>query len=207
MRRPIAMTATTRRSCSVRSHDPVPYRRATSVAGVSNSGENVDQDRLTDLHAIEQLKSRYFRFLDTKAWDLWRQLFTDDLEFYMEESVPPRQTSTRVSGGDEFVSRVSRALATAVTVHHGHMPDIEFTGADQATGVWSMYDWVDDADKGYAVQGWGYYHERYQRDGGIWRISELRLTRLRSDQIEPTRPAGDRHWPPPWEPSAEQSSN
>lgn len=166
----------------------------------------MDVDRLTDLHAIEQLKSRYFRYLDTKAWELWRQLFTDDFEFYMEESVPPRQTSTRVSGADEFVGQASKALARAVTVHHGHMPDIEFTGRDQATGIWAMYDWVDDAEKGYAVQGWGHYHERYQRgDGGIWRISELRLTRLRSDPIEPTRATDDQRWPPPWEPATEPS--
>ena len=28
--------------------------------------------------AIETLKAKYFRLLDTKDWDGWRALFTDD---------------------------------------------------------------------------------------------------------------------------------
>jgi hypothetical protein len=162
----------------------------------------VDLERLTDLHAIQQLKSRYFRYLDTKAWNLWRQLFTDDVDFFVEGSVRSGQETSTVSGADAVVARVSKAFATAVTVHHGHMPDIEFTAPDQATGIWAMYDWVDDAEKGYAVQGWGHYHERYRRvDDGPWQISELRLTRLRSDSVEATRPRGSRAWPPPWTPT------
>lgn len=161
----------------------------------------MDLDRLTDLYEIEQLKSRYFRYLDTKAWDQWRRLFTDDVDFALEDPVNPGRTTTKVSGADKLVARVSAALTTAVTVHHGHMPDIEFTGPDEATGVWSMYDWVDDAETGYAFQGWGHYHENYRRaDGGTWQISKLRLTRLRSDPIQPKRPVGDRTWPAPWTP-------
>jgi hypothetical protein len=162
----------------------------------------VDLERLNDLHAIQQLKSRYFRYLDTKAWDQWRQLFTDDVDFYVEDSVRPGQATSTVSGANELVARVSKALATAVTVHHGHMPDIEFNAPDQATGIWAMYDWVDDAEKGYAVQGWGHYHERYRRrDDGSWQISELRLTRLRSEPVEVTRPGVSRAWPAPWTPA------
>ena len=159
----------------------------------------MDVDRLTDLYAIHQLKSRYFRYLDTKAWDLWRPLFTDDVDFSLEDPSHPGQATATVWGADDLVARVSVALATAVTVHHGHMPDIEFTGPVEATGVWSMYDWVDDADKGYAFQGWGHYHETYRRaDTGVWQISKLHLTRLRSDPIEATRPVVDRVWPSPW---------
>jgi hypothetical protein len=165
----------------------------------ANVGVNVDAERLSDLYAIQQLKSRYFRYLDTKAWDLWRPLFTDDIVFYIEDSALPRETTPILSGGDEFVEFVSRSVATAVTVHQGHMPDIEFAGADQATGVWAMYDWVDDAPNGYAFQGWGHYHEKYRKGAdGTWQISELRLTRLRIDVIDPSPADSDRRWPPPW---------
>jgi hypothetical protein len=82
------------------------------------------------------------------------------------------------------------------------MPDIEFTGPDEATGVWAMYDWVDDADKGHSFQGWGHYYEKYRKSaGGAWQIAELRLTRLRTDAVEPSRPSGERPWPPPWVPA------
>jgi SnoaL-like domain len=162
----------------------------------------VNEERLSDLYAIQQLKSRYFRYLDTKAWDLWRSLFTDDMEFYMEDSALPKETTPSHTNGDEFVAFVSRTLSTSVTVHHGHMPDIEFTGPDEATGVWAMYDWVDDAEHGHSFQGWGHYYEKYRKGaGGAWQIAELRLTRLRTDAVEPSRPAGERPWPPPWVPA------
>lgn len=163
----------------------------------------MEPERWSDLHAIEVLKSRYFRYMDTKAWDRWRPLFTDDVVFYVEDSALPQETTPAQTGGDAFVAFVSRTLETAVTVHHGHMPDIEFVGPDEATGVWAMYDWVDDAEKGFAMQGWGHYHERYRRGAdGRWQIVELRLTRLRTDFIDPSRPGGVRPWPPPWTPPA-----
>ena len=37
---------------------------------------------------------------------------------------------------------VSVALAQAVTVHHGHMPEIELTSPITATGIWAMFDIV-----------------------------------------------------------------
>jgi hypothetical protein len=161
----------------------------------------MERDRLVDVYAIQQLKARYFRYLDAKEWDLWRVLFTDDLYFAVEESIRPDQTTKMRQGGDAFVVRVSKALETAITVHHGHMPDIEFIGPGEATAVWAMNDWVDDADKGYAMRGWGHYHEKYRKQStGEWQISELRLTRLRRETIEPTRPDEGRVWPAPWTP-------
>lgn len=166
----------------------------------------MDIEQLFDLFAIHQLKSRYFRYMDTKAWDSWRLLFTEDVDIYFDNSVLPKNTGPVQSGRDNFVVFVSQMLQTAVTVHHGHMPDIEFTDKHHATGVWAMYDWVDDAEKGYAFQGWGHYHESYRKEAdGLWRISAMRLTRIRRDVIESTRPEGDRPWPPPWNPGAPES--
>jgi hypothetical protein len=34
---------------------------------------------LVAVYEIEKLKPRQFRHLDTKQWDLWRELFADDL--------------------------------------------------------------------------------------------------------------------------------
>ena len=47
------------------------------------------------------------------------------------------------TGRDEIVAFVSGALTGARTVHHGHMPEIEITGADSATGTWAMFDYVE----------------------------------------------------------------
>ena len=93
---------------------------------------------------------------------------------------------------------ISERLATAVSVHHGHMPEISIADDSNATGVWAMYDWVDDPDHGRAFQGFGHYRERYRRGtDGNWRISELRLERVRVDPIEPGNGSVARTTPPP----------
>ena len=79
-----------------------------------------------------------------------------------------------------------------ITVHQGHMPEIEFQDQDNATGIWAMHDWVDDPGRGVAWQGNGHYHERYVRSqDGQWKIAFMRLTRLRVDALEPRPPSGD----------------
>jgi hypothetical protein len=137
-------------------------------------------ERIDDRIALQELKARYFRLLDTKQWDAWRGLFTDDMVFYNDDGPVPATSEPMATGGDAFVEMVSTSLAGAVTVHQGHMPEITFTGDRSATGVWAMFDWIDGP--GFSMQGFGHYHERYVKDGdGRWRIQELRLTRLRVD--------------------------
>ena len=164
--------------------------------------EDMD-DRIADRIAIQELKASYFRFLDTKQWDQWRQLFTDDLVFTNDDSALPTDAAPMVTGGDAFVAMVSSSLANSVTVHQGHMPEITFVGADEARGIWAMFDWVHDRDSESSMQGFGHYHERYLRgDDGRWRIADLRLTRLRVDTVAATAPGGERPWPSPWQPPA-----
>src|SRR3954447_17095796 len=161
---------------------------------------SLNLEQIADVLAIHDVKSRYFRYLDTKEWASWRELFTDDLVFYMEDSAVPATTEPITVGGDTFVEYVSDLLKTSVTVHHGHMPQIDITSEREATGVWAMFDFVDDpeGDMG-AFKGYGHYHERYVKsDDGRWRIAELRLTRLRVDNQPSSRPAGDRPFPSPW---------
>ncbi len=131
---------------------------------------------MDDLEAIKQLKARYFRLMDTKQWDAWRDVFTEDA--VLQASPDPEE---RFVGRDEIVAKVSSLLEDAVTVHHGHMPEIEIHG-DIATGIWAMDDFVDMPQ--LVLHGWGHYHEEYARQDGRWRIRRSRLTRLRLD-IQP----------------------
>ena len=62
---------------------------------------------LEDVEAIKQLKARYFRYLDTKQWDLLRHQFTDDCGF--------DGTSRAYPGPDEFVAGTSERLQEALT--------------------------------------------------------------------------------------------
>jgi SnoaL-like domain len=151
-----------------------------------------DQGRWADVCEIQKLKARYFRFMDTKQWDLFGELFTEDLKFYIESDSSPGSGEPTFDGRAALVGYLTASDPEKMTVHQGHMPEIEFTGADTATGVWAMFDWVDDPGRGGAWQGFGHYHERYVRGrDGRWRICEVRLTRLRVDRVEPRLPIGD----------------
>ena len=136
-----------------------------------------------DIEAIKQLKARYFRLMDTKQWEAWRDVFTDDARF--------EGTRRAFSGPDEFVAATSAWLHPATTVHQGHMPEIVRTGKATARGVWAMFDRVEfptedqegpfPGSRGFV--GYGHYEEEYRKEGGEWKISLLRLTRLRVNPI------------------------
>jgi hypothetical protein len=133
----------------------------------------VDAATLAEIEAIKQLKARYFRLLDTKRWDDWREIFSEDFEADVDGGAA--HPTVHFASRDEMVASNRKILATAVTVHHGHMPEIELTGPDTAKGVWAMMDIVK---LGAGFRGYGHYHEEYEKRSGRWRIRRLRLTRL-----------------------------
>ena len=130
-----------------------------------------------EVEAIKQLKARYCRLLDTKQWDAWRELFTDD--FVSDTAQSGGQV---IVGADEFVAFGRRNLGkrSQPTVHQVHAPEIELIAATEATGVWALNDVVRLAP-GLNLNGYGHYHETYGKIDGDWRIKTSTLTRLRED--------------------------
>jgi hypothetical protein len=135
---------------------------------------------MDDLEAIKKLKARYFRLMDTKDWDAMRLLFVDDVT-----------VDTTASGGgvhtsaDELIAFLREVLGDAVTVHHGHMPEIEITSPTTATGIWALADVVLFGN-GTRLTGHGHYHESYVKTGDEWLIATSTLTRLHMDIAGPT---------------------
>jgi uncharacterized protein (TIGR02246 family) len=133
---------------------------------------------LEDVERIKQLKARYFRLLDTKDWAAWAEVFTDDAVLDVPDA------GVTLTGRDTIVASVSRSLEGAITVHHGHLPEIEVDG-DTATGVWAMFDLVEWSRDGApaGIRGFGHYHDEYRRTDVGWRIARSRLVRLRRDAL------------------------
>ena len=140
----------------------------------------MDPRHLADVEAIKQLKARYFRTMDTKQWDEMRRVFTDDVVVDTTDS-----GGGVVSGADEFMAFLRETLGDVITVHHGHMPEIELTSPTTATGIWALQDLLQWPN-GMQLVGYGHYHETYERSDGEWRIASTKLTRLRMDFTEPT---------------------
>jgi hypothetical protein len=76
-------------------------------------------------------------------------------------------------------------LRDVVTVHHGHMPEIEITSPTTATGIWAMEDHLrfPPGARLRELHGYGHYHETYVKLEGEWRIQSTKLVRLRLDVV------------------------
>jgi len=141
---------------------------------------------LDDIEAIRQLKARYFRYVDTKQWSCFGDLFTEEaiLDVPLVRKEPLR-------GRTAIVGAVSRNLGNLVTIHQGHVEEIEILDRNRARAIWPMSDLLlavtvpltpttaRNSDPGDRYQGSGEYIERYERGAdGRWRISRCELRRL-----------------------------
>lgn len=133
---------------------------------------------MDDIEAIRQLKARYFRFMDTKDWSAMRTVFTPDVVVDVNGD-----GGGVFHGVDEFFTMLEPALQHVVTVHHGHMPEIDVTSPTTATGIWAMEDHLQfpPGSDAREMHGYGHYHETYVKVDGQWHIASLKLTRLRVD--------------------------
>lgn len=131
---------------------------------------------LWDIEQIKQLKARYFRFLDAKDWAAFAELFTEDCEHVIPDG------SGRTISNAQYLSGVQKQLDGCVSTHIGHMPEITILSETEATGTWSMFDFLQWSS-GREVRGYGHYHETYRKGpDGRWRISSKRNVRQRMER-------------------------
>ncbi|MFT4562463.1 MAG: hypothetical protein ACI9BW_002209 [Gammaproteobacteria bacterium] len=140
-------------------------------------------DQHTEIEAIKQLKSRYFRLMDTQKFDDWHTCFTDDVTAIYEGA--PRaadnlETDVKIAGCANLVAGVRALMTGAQSIHQGYMPEIKLISATTASGIWSMYDQVRLPT--CIFEGWGHYHEEYVKQDGLWKIKSIHLTRLHTKE-------------------------
>src|SRR6476620_10147608 len=117
--------------------------------------------------------------MDTKDWAGMRDVFADDVVVDTTDS-----GGNVISGADEFMAFLQPVLQDVVTVHHGHMPEIELTSPTTARGVWAMEDMLRWPN-GMELHGYGHYHDTHEKRDGTWCIKSTTLTRLRVDMRPP----------------------
>lgn len=127
---------------------------------------------LEDIQAITQLKHRYFRLLDQRAWSALRECFTADVETAYESG------HYRFSGVDEVMRFLSDSLdgLTAggrFALHLGHHPEIELLGENEARGRWTLHAPSVDRSAGIVGAHDSFYQDEYRKVDGQWRISRI----------------------------------
>lgn len=140
---------------------------------------------LLAINEIKSLKARYFRFVDTKDWVGLATLFTPDATMFF-----PEQQSEPVSAA-KAIEFIAQALDGGISIHHGHMPEIEILTPTSARGIWAMEDrifWPSDRVSTLGLvelQGYGHYHEDYRKVNEVWLMQSFKLTRLYSRTYTP----------------------
>ena len=154
--------------------------RARRIARGTHFGRTVDAtEQLLAIEAIKQTKARYFRFMDTKDRDGLASVFTREAVLDHRAA----EMADLVVGNKAIADFITDALVGVVTVHHGHMAEVEITSRSTATAIFAMEDhlWWGEGGPMTTMHGYGHYHENYELEDGEWRISLNRLTRLRVD--------------------------
>jgi hypothetical protein len=137
-------------------------------------------EQVADRIAICAAKARYCRMLDTKDWDGFTNLFTEDYELDVSDGTG----MAVIKGRDAAMAMVRASIGAAKTAHQVHSPEIALDG-DEARVIWALQDrviWADD----HSLTGYGHYHERWVRRAGEWKIAALKLTRLFIEMQTPT---------------------
>ena len=118
--------------------------------------------QLKDVQAIKELKSKYFRALDTKNWD--------ELETTMTPNISTAYSNGKLvfHGPKEITNYFKESMPhTEITLHQGHNPVIWFESDTVAYGKWYLQD-KPDLRRGqpllrHADPGLGHLHRQVRQ--------------------------------------------
>jgi hypothetical protein len=121
---------------------------------------------LLDIHAIHQLKHRYLRCLDQKAWEELETCFTEDA------TASYGGGAIELEGREAILRFLTESMGSTgmLTSHRGTQPEIELTSPGEATGTWALEDVVIHQDFGVTIHGASFYADRYVKVDGRWLI-------------------------------------
>ena len=140
--------------------------------------------QLSDLEEIRTVKHRYFRSIDTADEAVLRTLFTDDVKVEYRGG----EYLVRLEGAEPMIDFLMNSFnADAVAMHHGHMPDISFTGEDTAEGIWYLEDIYISLERKDHTIGSAIYKDWYRRVDGVWKMERTEYDRI-MEIVEPLRP-------------------
>jgi 3-phenylpropionate/cinnamic acid dioxygenase small subunit len=131
--------------------------------------------RLIDKDQIIDLVHRYSYCVDHRLYDEVVELFTEDCVVDYGPGWPPVRSR---AGLRRMFAHPEGGFAA--TSHHNANVLVTFEDLDHASVRASVYAWHQRAD-GVTPRLWGYYHDSVVRLPDGWRIAELQLRTLGSE--------------------------
>jgi hypothetical protein len=89
-----------------------------------------------------------------------------------------------MKGAATIAAKGAELFPEVITMHHGHMSEIDIESESSARAIWAMEDrllFLSPASPIREIHGFGHYHETYGRFKGEWKIVTSRLSRIRVD--------------------------
>jgi hypothetical protein len=139
-------------------------------------------EQLLAIEEIRRLKARYWRFVDTKRWPEFGELFAPDAHFL------DHAAQFGAEGAEAIRDKIAGALDPTFSVHTGHQSEIDVDDDEHARGIWTLEDYLvfppgevtpEAPYAGASLRGWGHYVEAYVKLDGAWRFQTIDLYRLR----------------------------
>lgn len=128
-----------------------------------------------DRYAIEQLKYRYLRAVDTRDWQTFAATLTDDVRAGYGSKVEGRALT--FTGRGDLTDYLRQAMPdNLISEHRVTHPMIEVTG-DVATGSWYLQDKIMIPEYDVLIIGAAFYSDTYRRTEDGWRISSTAYER------------------------------
>ena len=128
--------------------------------------------------AISEAQARYCRFLDSKNWEGFSSLFSEDFELDLSAA----SSLGVIKGRTSALAQIRSSIETAETVHHVHSPEMDIT-EQRAEVIWAMQDRVVWNKDKPSINGYGHYHQKWIKQDGNWKIAAQKLTRLHVDIV------------------------
>jgi hypothetical protein len=134
---------------------------------------------LQAIEAIKRLKYQYLRCLDLKQWDEMAECFTGDATAAYGDG------KYSFAGRDQIMQFLREALGPRekISSHRVQQPEIDFTSATTATGVWALDDIVIDTKSNTVIRGAAFYRDEYVKIGGQWKIKSTGYQRLFEERL------------------------
>ena len=140
-----------------------------------------DIERLVAIEEIKKLKARYYRFLDTKQWDDFENVFAPDAVMDMRGPDRILESEAGAYKGATIIRQFAeRAIGAGTSTDRAFLPEIEILSPTSARAIWAQEDKVTwpPGHENAVLEGFGHEYESYERIDGEWKIQSTCLVRV-----------------------------